>query len=84
MSTGVKGNLEERSHYILANVLLTVISIALALYFLTSQTYVMRADVIIGSILVAAYGVGGLMALSILARLVRSVPHTFLFVENLL
>lgn len=76
ISTGAKGNLTERSDYILANVLVTVISVLLGIYFLTYQTYVMRADVITSSILIAAYGVDGLVALSMLTRLVRSVPHS--------
>uniref|UniRef100_A0A3B5KNQ3 Uncharacterized protein n=1 Tax=Takifugu rubripes TaxID=31033 RepID=A0A3B5KNQ3_TAKRU len=64
--TGAKGNLTERSDYILANVLVTVISVLLVIYFLTYQTYVMRADVITSSILIVAYGVDGLVALSML------------------
>lgn len=75
-STGAKGNLTERSDYILANVLVTVIAVLLVIYFLTYQTYVMRADVITSSILIAAYGVDGLVALSMLTRLVRSVLHS--------
>lgn len=76
ISTGAKGNLTERSDYILANVLVTVISVLLAIYFLTYQTYVMRADVITSSILIVAYGVDGLVALSMLTRLVRLVLHS--------
>ncbi|TNN00236.1 hypothetical protein fugu_011482 [Takifugu bimaculatus] len=75
---GAKGNLTERSDYILANVLVTVISVLLVIYFLTYQTYVMRADVITSSILIVAYGVDGLVALSMLTRLVRSVLHSSL------
>lgn len=76
VSTGAKGNLTERSDYILANVLVTVISVLLVIYFLTYQTYVMRADVITSSILIGAYGVDGLVALSMLTRLVRLVLHS--------
>lgn len=78
-STGAKGNLTERSDYILANVLVTVISVLLVIYFLTYQTYVMRADVITSSILIVAYGVDGLVALSMLTRLVRLVLHSSLY-----
>lgn len=84
MSTGAKGNLTERSNYILANVVVTVLSILLAFYFLTYQTYVMRADVITGSILIVAYGVDGLVALSMLTRLVRLVLLSLASVINLL
>lgn len=80
----MKGNLTERTDYILANILVTLLSILLALYFLTSQTYVMRADVIVGSILVVAYGVDGLVALGTLTRLVRSVPGSFTFLMSIL
>lgn len=80
----MKGNLTERTNYILANILVTVLSILLAVYFLTSQTYVMRADVIVSRILVVAFGVDGLVALGMLTRLVRSVPRSFLFATNIL
>lgn len=84
MSKGAKGNLTERSDYLLANVSVTVISILLAVYFLTYQTYVTRADVITSSILIVAYGVDGLVALSMLTRLVRLVLHSIVFILSIL
>lgn len=77
MSAGVKGNLTENEGYIIGNLILTGASILLTVYFLVWQTYVMRADVIISSILLALYGLGGLLAFSTLARLARLV--TFLY-----
>ncbi|XP_059191624.1 transmembrane protein 80-like [Centropristis striata] len=66
---GVKGNLTESEKYILGNLVLTGTAILLTIYFLVWQTYVMRADVIISSILLVVYGLDGVMALSTLARL---------------
>lgn len=84
MCTGVKGNLTERTNYMVANILVTVLSLLLAVYFLTSQTYVMRADVIVSSILVFAFAADILVAVGMLTRLVRSVPHAYIFVKNVL
>lgn len=78
-SAGVKGNLTESERYILANLIATGTAIPLAVYFLVWQTYVMRADVIIGSVLLVAYGLDGVLALSTLARLARLVPLTQTF-----
>lgn len=74
MPAGVKGNLTENRGYILANLIVTGITIVLTVYFLAWQTYVMRADVIISSVLLVAYGLDGVLALSTLARLARLVP----------
>ncbi|XP_008304537.1 transmembrane protein 80-like [Stegastes partitus] len=67
--SGVKGNLAESEGYILANLVVTGTTILLTVYFLVWQTYVMRADVIISSILVVVYGLDGFLAFSTLARL---------------
>lgn len=80
MSAGVKGNLTENRGYVLANLIVTGITIVLTVYFLAWQTYVMRADVIISSVLLVAYGLDGVLALSTLARLARLVPRS-LFVQ---
>ncbi|XP_031138759.1 transmembrane protein 80-like [Sander lucioperca] len=66
---GVKGNLTESERYILANLIVTGTTILLTIYFLVWQTYVMRADIIISSVLLVAYGLDGVLALSTLARL---------------
>ncbi|KAF6738930.1 Transmembrane protein 80 [Oryzias melastigma] len=65
---GVKGNLTESESYILANILVTAGTVLLTVYFLVWQTYVMRADVIISGILLAVYGLDGVLAVSTLAR----------------
>ncbi|XP_075883274.1 transmembrane protein 80-like isoform X2 [Nelusetta ayraudi] len=66
---GVKGNLSESEGYILANLVATASTILLTVYFLVWQTYVMRADVIISSILLVAFGLDGLLAIATLTRL---------------
>ncbi|KAM9352351.1 transmembrane protein 80-like [Symphorus nematophorus] len=67
--SGVKGNLTESERYILANLIATGTTILLTVYFLVWQTYVMRADEIISSILLVVYGLDGVLAISTLARL---------------
>lgn len=67
----MKGNLTESRVYILATLVLTGPTVLLTVYFLAWQTYVMRADAIVSSILLAAYGADGVLALSTLARLAR-------------
>ncbi|XP_039664583.1 transmembrane protein 80-like isoform X3 [Perca fluviatilis] len=78
----VKGNLTESERYILANLIVTGTTILLTIYFLVWQTYVMRADVIISSVLLVAYGLDGVLALSTLARLARSVPLSLVFITD--
>ncbi|KAM4573466.1 transmembrane protein 80-like [Odontesthes bonariensis] len=65
---GVKGNLTESEGYILGNLIVTATTVLLTVYFLVWQTYVMRADVIISSVLLAVYGLDGVLAFSTLAR----------------
>ncbi|XP_061578765.1 uncharacterized protein LOC133444886 [Cololabis saira] len=65
---GVKGNLTQSEGFILGNLVATAITILLTVYFLVWQTYVMLADVIISSILLAIYSFDGVLALSTLAR----------------
>ncbi|XP_047451634.1 transmembrane protein 80-like [Mugil cephalus] len=66
---GAKGNLTESEGYIVGNLFVTGITILLTVYFLVWQTYVMRADVIISSVLLAVYGLDGILAFSTLARI---------------
>ncbi|XP_070828836.1 transmembrane protein 80-like [Chaetodon trifascialis] len=66
---GVKGNLSESQGHILANLILTGTTILLTVYFLLWQTYVMRADIIISSVLLVVYSLDGALAFSALARL---------------
>ncbi|XP_037539622.1 transmembrane protein 80-like [Nematolebias whitei] len=77
---GVKGNLTESESYILGNLVVTAPTILVSVYFLVWQTYVMRMDVIISSILVAVYSLDGVMALVTLARFARLVPLPLVFI----
>ncbi|XP_023199997.1 transmembrane protein 80-like isoform X1 [Xiphophorus maculatus] len=70
---GVRGNLTESDSYMFGNLIMTVTTILLAVYFLVWQTYVMRADVVISSVLITVYGADGVLALSTLAKFRRLV-----------
>ncbi|XP_076155052.1 transmembrane protein 80-like [Alosa pseudoharengus] len=65
---GVCGNLTESEGYISMNLGSTVGTVMLAVYFLVWQSYVLRADVIINAILLAGYGLNGLLGLFTFAR----------------
>ncbi|KAM3869953.1 transmembrane protein 80-like [Diretmus argenteus] len=65
---GVKGNINEVGGYVVGNLVLTGTTVLLSVYFLTWQSYVLRADVIINSVLLVAYGVGGVLAFITVAR----------------
>ncbi|XP_031420501.1 transmembrane protein 80 [Clupea harengus] len=58
---GTCGNLTESEGYISMTLGSTVGSVMLAVYFLVWQSYVLRADVIINAILLAGYGLNGLL-----------------------
>ncbi|XP_054476702.1 transmembrane protein 80-like [Anoplopoma fimbria] len=68
-SCGVRGHLTESEILILTNLIVTGTTILLTVYFLVWQTYVMRLDVILSSILLVVYGLDGVLAFSTLARL---------------
>ncbi|XP_041852491.1 transmembrane protein 80-like [Melanotaenia boesemani] len=65
---GMKGNLTESEGYIVGHLIVTSTTVLLTVYFLVWQTYIMRADVIISSVLLAVYGLDGVLAFSTLAR----------------
>ncbi|KAL2093771.1 hypothetical protein ACEWY4_011083 [Coilia grayii] len=65
---GVCGNLRENEGYISINLGATVGSVMLAIYFLVWQSYVLRADLILNAILLATYGLNGLLAFATFAR----------------
>ncbi|XP_034031502.1 transmembrane protein 80-like isoform X2 [Thalassophryne amazonica] len=69
---GVKGNLMEENSYVIANLFLTGTTIVLAVYYLAWQAYVLRADAIISSILLVAYGLSGLLASITVTRFVSA------------
>lgn len=66
--SGMRGNLQEREGYVGVNMVLTVPTALLSVYFLIWQTYVLRADVIVNAVLLSMYGLGGLLAFITLAR----------------
>ncbi|XP_062316708.1 transmembrane protein 216 isoform X1 [Osmerus eperlanus] len=66
--SGMRGNLQEREGYVGINMVLTVPTVMLSVYFLIWQTYVLRADVIVNALLLSMYGLGGLLAFITLAR----------------
>ncbi|XP_016324471.1 transmembrane protein 80 isoform X1 [Sinocyclocheilus anshuiensis] len=61
---GIRGNLQESESYTASNLIAAVL---LALYFVIWQSYVLRADVIVGSILICLYGLTGIVGLGTLA-----------------
>ncbi|ROI37070.1 Transmembrane protein 80 [Anabarilius grahami] len=68
---GVRGNLQESEGYTGSNLIATGATVLLALYFVIWQSYVLRADVIIGAILLCLYGLTGIVGLGTLARFTR-------------
>ncbi|KAM6960627.1 transmembrane protein 80-like [Aplochiton taeniatus] len=65
---GVRGNLLESEGYVVANMCLTGATALLSVYFLVWQSYVLRADVVVNAVLLAAYGLGGVLAFITVAR----------------
>uniref|UniRef100_A0A673MUT9 Transmembrane protein 80 n=1 Tax=Sinocyclocheilus rhinocerous TaxID=307959 RepID=A0A673MUT9_9TELE len=63
---GIRGNLQESESYTASNLIATGAAVLLALYFVIWQSYVLRADVIIGSILICLYGLTGIVGLGTL------------------
>lgn len=70
----MKGNLSDSQRYILANLVAAACGVLLTIYFLAWQTYVMRADVIVSGILLAAFGLDGLLAIGAFTQLARLEP----------
>lgn len=69
---GFKGNLTEEAVPVVTNMVLTIGSMLLSLYYLLWQTYVLKADVIINAILLVIYGleeVLDIIAVSSFARI---------------
>ncbi|XP_073725058.1 transmembrane protein 80-like [Misgurnus anguillicaudatus] len=65
---GVRGNLQESEGYVGLNLIATGATVLLALYYILWQSYVLRADVIIGTILICLYGITGIVGFGTLAR----------------
>ncbi|XDV53437.1 hypothetical protein PO909_021936, partial [Leuciscus waleckii] len=64
---GLRGNLQESEGYTGLNLIGTGATVLLALYFVIWQSYVLRADVIIGAILICFYGLTGIVGFGTLA-----------------
>ncbi|CAM4733892.1 unnamed protein product [Leuciscus chuanchicus] len=69
---GLRGNLQESEGYTGLNLIGTGATVLLALYFVIWQSYVLRADVIIGAILICFYGLTGIVGFGTLAGFRRS------------
>ncbi|XP_056595560.1 transmembrane protein 80-like isoform X2 [Triplophysa dalaica] len=65
---GIRGNLQESEGYLGLNLIATGATVLLALYYIIWQSYVLRADVIIGAILLCLYGLTGIVGFGALAR----------------
>nr|AFK10198.1 transmembrane protein 80 [Callorhinchus milii] len=68
---GVKGNLTENEISMGSSLGLTVGSVLLCLYFLLWQTYVLKADTIIGAVLLLLYAFEGVLDIVVIADFVR-------------
>nr|XP_005996142.1 PREDICTED: transmembrane protein 80 [Latimeria chalumnae] len=64
---GARGNLTEEEVPVGVSLVLEVGSILLSVYFLAWQTYVLRADLIIGAILLALYVMEGVLKIIAIA-----------------
>lgn len=69
--SGVRGNLQESERYVGASLVITGATLLLTVYFLVWQSYVLRADVIMNSILLCIYGLSGAAGFGSLARFTR-------------
>ncbi|XDV53440.1 hypothetical protein PO909_021939 [Leuciscus waleckii] len=69
---GLRGNLQESEGYTGLNLIGTGATVLLALYFVIWQSYVLRADVIIGAILICFYGLTGIVGFGTLAGFRRA------------
>ncbi|XP_069037851.1 transmembrane protein 80-like isoform X1 [Lepisosteus oculatus] len=72
---GVRGNLKESQQSVGICLAITLASVLLSIYFLLWQTYVLRADVILNSILLSLYGLQGIVGLITIASFARSAPR---------
>ncbi|KAM6322075.1 transmembrane protein 80 isoform 1-T1 [Podargus strigoides] len=67
---GVHGNLTEEEAPLGLSLVITVGSVILSVYFLVWQTYVLRADVIVNSLLLVLYGLEVLLKVTAIAAFV--------------
>ncbi|KAK1159744.1 transmembrane protein 80-like isoform X1 [Acipenser oxyrinchus oxyrinchus] len=64
---GVRGNLKEEEVSVGISLALTVGSMLLSVYFMVWQTYVLRADVIVGAVLLVIYGLEAILDVTAIA-----------------
>ncbi|MGH0151898.1 UNVERIFIED_CONTAM: hypothetical protein FKN15_042604 [Acipenser sinensis] len=69
---GVRGNLKEEEVSVGISLALTVGSMLLSVYFMVWQTYVLRADVIIGAVLLVIYSLEAILDVTAIAAFARS------------
>lgn len=67
---GSKGNLTEEEAPLGLSLAVSVGSVVLSVYFLVWQTYVLKADVILNSVLLCAYGFESVLKVSAIAAFV--------------
>ncbi|MGH0164772.1 UNVERIFIED_CONTAM: hypothetical protein FKN15_053301 [Acipenser sinensis] len=72
--SGVRGNLKEEEVSVGISLALTVGSMLLSVYFMVWQTYVLRADVIIGAVLLVIYSLEAILDVTAIAAFARGVP----------
>ncbi|KAM4721602.1 transmembrane protein 80 [Rhinophrynus dorsalis] len=68
---GTKGNLTEEEIPLGFSLIITVGNVFLSIYFLVWETYILRADVIINSILLILYGLEGILEVFTIAAFFR-------------
>ncbi|XP_062859638.1 transmembrane protein 80-like isoform X2 [Trichomycterus rosablanca] len=65
---GIRGNLQESAKFICSSLIFTAFTLLFSVYFLLWQSYVLRADVIINTILLCICGLTGAVGFGALAR----------------
>ncbi|XP_019375344.1 PREDICTED: transmembrane protein 80 [Gavialis gangeticus] len=68
---GTKGNLTEEEASLGVSLVITVGSVILSVYFLVWETYVLKADVIINTILLVTYGLEAILQIIAIAAFVN-------------
>ncbi|KAM9557455.1 transmembrane protein 80 isoform 1-T1 [Guaruba guarouba] len=67
---GVRGNLTEEEGLLGLSLVMTVGSVFLAVYFLVWQTYVLKTDIILNTVLLLLYGMESILKVSAIAAFI--------------
>ncbi|KAM9015673.1 transmembrane protein 80 [Ara ararauna] len=67
---GVRGNLTEEEGLLGLSLVMTVGSVFLAVYFLVWQTYVLKTDIILNTVLLLLYGIESILKVSAIAAFI--------------